>query len=65
MKPDNTFSSENTTADGNDSAEELVQLTFEETRVLGSLIEKELTTLVLSNELNGLSMPVIRKIIGY
>ena len=44
MEPDNTFSSENTTADGNDSAEELVQLTFEETRVLGSLIEKELTT---------------------
>ena len=44
MEPDNTSSSGNTTADGNDSADELVELTFEETRVLGSLIEKELTT---------------------
>ena len=28
----------------NDEAEELITLNFEETRVLGSLIEKELTT---------------------
>lgn len=44
MEPDNTYTSESTTADTSNSAEELVQLTFEETRVLGSLIEKELTT---------------------
>ena len=44
MEPDNTYTSESTTADTIASAEELVQLTFEETRVLGSLIEKELTT---------------------
>ena len=43
MEPDNTYTSESTLR-YNNSAEELVQLTFEETRVLGSLIEKELTT---------------------
>ena len=44
MEPDSTYSSENIPPSGSDSVEELVQLTFEETRVLGSLIEKELTT---------------------
>ena len=44
MEPNNTYSSENTTADTIASSDQLVQLTFEETRVLGSLIEKELTT---------------------
>ena len=44
MEPNNTFSSENTTSNRDDSSDQLVELTFEETRVLGSLIEKELTT---------------------
>ena len=44
MEPDNTSSSGNTTADEITLQTKLVELTFEETRVLGSLIEKELTT---------------------
>jgi len=43
MEPNNLSSSENPSP-SDDRGEALVQLTFEETRVLGSLIEKELTT---------------------
>lgn len=42
MEPNEPFPSEDTSSQ--DSDEAVVQLTFEETRVLGSLIEKELTT---------------------
>ena len=42
MEPNNSSSENPSPSD--DTGEGLVQLTFEETRVLGSLIEKELTT---------------------
>ncbi len=44
MEPNNSSSSKHPSQDGEGTTEELVQLSFEETRVLGSLIEKELTT---------------------
>ena len=47
MEPNNPFDSLDSTEISSDEPkepEELVQLSFEETRVLGSLIEKELTT---------------------
>jgi len=44
MEPNDNFSSVNPAQEDNESEDQLIQLTFEETRVLGSLIEKELTT---------------------
>ncbi len=44
MEPNYSSSSKHPSPDGEGTTEELVQLSFEETRVLGSLIEKELTT---------------------
>ena len=44
MEPNNPFDSLDSAEIGSDEPEELVQLSFEETRALGSLIEKELTT---------------------
>ena len=44
MEPNNPFESLDSADISSDEQEELVQLSFEETRVLGSLIEKELTT---------------------
>jgi hypothetical protein len=50
-----------------DEQENLVELTFEETRVLGSLIEKELNhSRILSNEPKWLRLThVIKKIIVF
>ena len=44
MEPNEPIFPENISQDKPGSEEKLVQLSFEETRVLGSLIEKELTT---------------------
>ena len=44
MEPNSPFDSLDSSEISSDEPEVLVQLSFEETRVLGSLIEKELTT---------------------
>ncbi len=45
LEPDTSVPAESTSfGEASESEEELVQISFEETRVLGSLIEKELTT---------------------